>query len=100
MNKDRRERYHFAQVPGSRMSAGPHDKKTMAALVAFCGHFPTDTGGLLTKVSVIAAVYAEEVRDACKIAAARMRAAAARSAIAYRSPAKFPNRSFAVAATG
>ena len=73
----------------------------MAALVAFCGHFPTDTGGLLTQaVAVIAAVHAKEVRDACKIAAVRMRAAAARSAIDYPSPAKFPTRSFAVGAAG
>jgi hypothetical protein len=74
----------------------------MAALVAFCGHFPTDTGGLLTRaVSVIAAVHAQEVRDACKIAASRMRAAAgARLEIAYRALAKFPTRSFSVGATG
>ena len=66
----------------------------MAALVAFCGHFPTDTGGLLTQdVSVIAAVHAEEVRDACKIAASRMRATAgARLEIACLTPMKFPTR--------
>ena len=74
----------------------------MAALVAFCGHFPTDTGGLLTQaVSVIAAVHAEEVREACKIAASKMRAAAgARLGIACLTPMKFPTRSFAVGATG